>query len=169
MKKQWVDVYIGLGGNIGNARLSLLAAIEMIRVHPSIHELVSSSLYRTSPVSSIPQNDFINCVCRFKTALEPQALLKLLQEIEKKLGKVLKPKDAPRTIDCDILLYGSMQISTPHLEIPHPQWRKRLFVLIPMRELTKKVSLPGLDEPLDLDKELREFQNQNNEQVGVIA
>lgn len=130
------QVYVGLGGNLGNTPLIFQEAITQLISHPKIFELRTSSLYQTSPISSIPQNDYINAVCTFQTTLHPCELLTILQNIEKSLGKVPKPKDAPRLIDLDILFFGEEVHSAPNLIIPHPRWFERLFVLIPLLDLT---------------------------------
>jgi 2-amino-4-hydroxy-6-hydroxymethyldihydropteridine diphosphokinase len=161
-------VYVGLGGNMGNARHTLGEALKLIKAHPAIYDLTVSNFYKTSPVSPLPQNHFINAVCSFMTTLTPHALLKVLQDIEKQLGKEPKAKEAPRIIDCDILLFGDESISTSDLKIPHSLWRERLFVLIPLYELTKFVRLPGRSDLLDLQAELRAFQNHNNENVQLL-
>lgn len=162
------EVYVGLGGNIGNTRQVLLEALKLIKAHPRIHNLQTSSFYQTSAVSPIPQRDYINAVCRFHTELDPHTLLQVLQTVETQLGKIAKPKDAPRVLDCDILFYGNRSVSTPELEIPHPRWRQRLFVLAPLAELTKSVPLPGREDPLDLQLELRSLQNDHGQSVTLL-
>lgn len=162
------EVYVGLGGNIGNPRHTLSEALKILQAHNAIYDLKTSRFYKTSPVSPLPQNHFVNGVCRFMTSLTPHTLLKVLQEIEQQLGKKPKLKEEPRAIDCDILLFGSQSISTPELVIPHPLWRERLFVIIPLYELTKTVNLPGRGVPLDLQAELQTFQNHNNEKVQLL-
>lgn len=162
------EVYVGLGGNDEKAYNTLNEALRLLKEQPHIENLEVSRFYRTSPVSPIPQNDFINAVCRFKTNLAPHVLLKILQEIECKLGKVPKPKDAPRPIDCDLLFYGQESISSPALDVPHPRWRERLFVLTPLADLTDEINIPGLLKPIDLKKELKNFSNTHNENVRAI-
>jgi 2-amino-4-hydroxy-6-hydroxymethyldihydropteridine diphosphokinase len=136
-----ITVYLGLGGNIGDSCCYIHKAVELLSKHPQIEDLQLSSLYRSEPVSTIEQRDFVNAVCVFQTSLSPYGLLDYSQEIERTLGKLPKLKEAPRIIDLDILLYGDMQIDTPELQIPHPYWKERLFVLLPLAELTSKVHL----------------------------
>lgn len=162
------EAYVGLGGNLGNAHHTILEALHLLKKNFSVRNLKASSFYKTSPVSVLPQNDYVNAVCKFETSLTPHALLKVLQDIEKRLGKEPKPKCAPRLIDCDILFFGNQSVSTPELEIPHPRWRERLFVLIPLFELTKTVRLPERNDLIDLQAELDAFRNHNNESVQLL-
>src|SRR5262249_9696203 len=146
----------------------IIQALQLLQIQPEIHDVQVSRFYQTTPVSSIVQNDFINAVCRFKTSLKPLELLKILQTIELKLGKLPKPKDAPRCLDCDILFYGQEKVSTPELEIPHPHWRERLFVLKPLSDLVDVLHVPGIPLPLSLKIELQQFNNVHREIVTLI-
>ncbi|MBA3721577.1 MAG: 2-amino-4-hydroxy-6-hydroxymethyldihydropteridine diphosphokinase [Parachlamydiaceae bacterium] len=132
----FVPVYLGLGGNIGDTQLTIIKAIQKINKFPNIRNFQISRFYQTSPVGDENQASFINCVCRFDTNLDPFVLLTKMQDIERGLGKVPKPRTAPRIIDIDILFYGDSEMQTPDLEIPHPRWKERLFVLIPLQDLT---------------------------------
>ncbi len=146
-----VEVFLSLGGNVGDVTATMKRAEEEIRALP-VHDLRFSRLYRTSPVSDIPQADYINCACQFYTDLPATELLEKLQEIERKLGKVPKPKNAPRPIDIDILFYGNEIIHTATLDIPHPQWQERLFVLVPLSDL---VDIIG---SIDIKKRIQELR-----------
>ncbi|MCB1213779.1 MAG: 2-amino-4-hydroxy-6-hydroxymethyldihydropteridine diphosphokinase, partial [Chlamydiia bacterium] len=86
-----------------------------------------------------------NAVVAFSTSLAPQELFQLTSRIEKKLGKFSKPKTHPRTIDLDILFYGREQISSDLLQIPHPRWSERLFVVDPLMQLTPSVHVRTSD------------------------
>jgi 2-amino-4-hydroxy-6-hydroxymethyldihydropteridine diphosphokinase len=133
------QVYIALGGNIGDVRKTFYEVIEEIQKSPHISQFHASSFYRTAPVSDIPQPDFLNAACAFQTTFSPHKLLYFLQEIEKKFGKVPKAKNAPRCIDIDILWYNGERIYDVDLEIPHPHWQERLFVLLPLSELVEEL------------------------------
>lgn len=133
------DIYVGLGSNLGDPLAMLAKALCSLESLPGNSGLTVSPIYLTSPVSDLPQPDFLNAVCRFKTTLAPHTLFAELQRIEKNLGQLPKPKNAPRLIDLDILFYGDLQIRSPDLEIPHPRWRERLFVLRPLADLTEFV------------------------------
>lgn len=147
--EKWTYVYVTLGGNIGDTYSVLQLALTKIRTHPSIRELHISHFYRTSPVDVFSQDPFINAVCRFETSLTPKELLESLENIELELGKVPKPKNASRIIDLDILFYGDLRIDESRLTIPHPRWRERLFVLIPLTDLAKQYD-PALFSALKL-------------------
>jgi 2-amino-4-hydroxy-6-hydroxymethyldihydropteridine diphosphokinase len=140
-------VYVSLGGNVGHTPTIFREALQLIEAIPVSHLRVSS-FYQTSPVytSSIPAvspSFFINAVCCFNTALSLQELLKTLQAIERQLGKIKQPKEAPRTLDLDILFFGSLVYEDQEVQVPHPRWLERLFVLIPLAELTSEVCLEG--------------------------
>lgn len=134
-------VYIGLGGNEGNAFVVLNQAIKKISMMEGIENIQTSRFYLTSPVGNIHQNTFINAICSFTTSTDPKKILLKMQEIEISLGKHPKPKDAPRPIDIDILFYGSLKYRDSELEIPHPNWMNRLFVLVPLSDLVHEIKV----------------------------
>jgi len=138
---QLSDVYLGLGGNIGDSRSILKHALEMIGQLDSVFEVKCSKFYRTSPVSNIPQPDYINAAAYLKTSLPAYALFQKLQNIEKILGKTAKKKNEPRTIDIDILFFDSQMTNINDLILPHPRWNERLFVLIPLLDLTPEIKM----------------------------
>jgi 2-amino-4-hydroxy-6-hydroxymethyldihydropteridine diphosphokinase len=168
------QVYIGMGGNIGDSVHILNLALKEISLLKHIRHLRCSHFYHTSPVSTIIQNDYVNAVCALETKLSPHELSTQLCAIETKLGKVPKPKDHPRILDLDILLYGNEIVREGDLEIPHPRWEERLFVLIPMKELVDVVVLsdpvgPGGVRRIELDEVIRNFDNVHNEQLVILA
>lgn len=136
-------VYLGLGGNIGDSLAVLTNTLSLISHLPGVTDLEVSSFYKTAPVSDIPQPDYLNAVCRFKTDLNARQLLGPLQAIEKSQGKFPKPKNVPRILDIDILFFGTESHAAPDLEIPHPRWQERLFVVIPLLDLTTTITIPG--------------------------
>src|SRR3990172_13250176 len=105
------QVFLGLGGNIGDVKATFVAALDQISLLPQITHFQVSKLYRTSPVG-VPgdQPDYLNCVCGFLCGLPPKVLFAHLQEIEKKLGRTRAIPLAPRSIDIDLLLYGKQKI-----------------------------------------------------------
>jgi 2-amino-4-hydroxy-6-hydroxymethyldihydropteridine diphosphokinase len=133
-------VFLGLGGNLGDSQKILDQAVQEIKKICS--DVVCSQYYVTAPVSPEPQPDYLNAVCKLNTNMSALELLKKLQNIEKKLGKIPKPKTAPRKIDIDILLFGTEKHNTTELEVPHPRWHERLFVLEPLLDLIEEVTLP---------------------------
>lgn len=144
-------VYLGIGGNIGETRQIIFSCAEQIASLPNVYHFKLSRLYQTSPVSAIPQRDYLNAACSFQTSLTPFELLDELKKIEKNLGKTTKlQNNAPRVIDIDILFFGRESLSTPTLEVPHPRWKERLFVLIPLSDLTQKIAVPCQSSKIDL-------------------
>ncbi len=162
---QTKKTFIGLGGNVGDTAAILNGALQDICALKGIGKGCCSRFYRTSPVSPIPQADYINAVCSFETTLSPRELLEALQKIEGKWGKVPKPKDAPRPLDLDILLYGNETVREADLQIPHPCWEERLFVLIPLNELIDEVAVGDRVIPL---KHLIE-QHQTQETLEALS
>ncbi len=127
-------VYLSLGGNQESSWEAIEKALDALTLlSEGFFEV--SSFYHTSPVGDENQNAFINVACRFQTTLAPKALLEKTQRIENNLGKIPKPKWAPRVIDIDILFYGMHTHLDDELEIPHPRWKERLFVLVPLLDL----------------------------------
>jgi 2-amino-4-hydroxy-6-hydroxymethyldihydropteridine diphosphokinase len=135
--------YVGMGANLGDPRAQLEDAWQALKRIPQTKALARSRLYRSAPVGYADQPDFLNCVAKLDTALDAQALLDKLQEIEFGVGRVRSFRNAPRTIDLDLLLYGSQRIDTPRLTVPHPRMHERAFVLAPLAELDPAAEIPG--------------------------
>ena len=133
-----VPVWIALGANLGDAQQSLRDAIAAIGQLPGTTLTQQSSLYRTAPVDSSGP-DYINAVVQINTVLTAPALLAALQAIEQAAGRERPYRNAPRTLDLDILLYGNARISSPTLTVPHPRMHERAFVLLPLAQIA-----PGL-------------------------
>jgi len=137
-------VYIGLGSNLsgsmGDPQKQMQTALEKISDHPEIHQLNTSSFYRTSPVGPQDQPDFINAVAQAKTSLTPLALLDYLQQIENEHGRERKEYWGARTLDLDILIFGHQSIHNTRLIIPHPRIEERAFVLVPLLEVKPNFS-----------------------------
>ena len=115
-----------------------------------------SSLYETSPMYNLDQNDFINCVAEIQTCLRPLELLEETQSIEMEMGRNRNlDRNQPRKIDIDILTYNDEIIGEKNLDIPHPSIKERKFVLVPLLELMGSISIPGYSEKIeDLIKNL---------------
>lgn len=135
-------VFIGIGSNIGNREKNIKAAIRLIKNKCRIIKM--SSLYETEPVGYKEQGWFLNCALKLQTGLKPEGLLNFFQSIEKKLGRAKAVKNGPRTIDLDILFYGSEIMKTRRLTVPHPRLHKRLFVLEPLNEICPEFVHPKL-------------------------
>lgn len=164
---QFTEVFVGLGGNIGDTQLVLQKALKSIELLPGIESVRVSRFYATTPVGVQTQDCFMNAICSFKTTYTAVELLEHLQDIETALGKVPKAKNRSRIIDLDILFFGREKYSTSDLEVPHPRWKERLFVLVPLLDLTARIELPG-NELVDLTQFIKEFSNPHNETVSLI-
>jgi 2-amino-4-hydroxy-6-hydroxymethyldihydropteridine diphosphokinase len=125
-------VVIALGSNLGNREWYIRAAIEELR--RVIHVVRVSRIRETEPVGA-PPPPYLNCVVAGYTSLTPEALLRELQRIETRLGRRRPFRNAPRTIDLDLILHSANRRHTHELTLPHPRYREREFVLEPMREL----------------------------------
>ena len=129
-----VTAYIGLGANLGDPGAALALAVQQLGSHPGISVTARSSYYRTAPIDSTGP-DYTNAVVAVRTTLTAPALLACLQHIEAAAGRQRPYRNAPRTLDLDILLYGDAQISSAALNIPHPRMWARAFVLLPLAEI----------------------------------
>lgn len=126
------SVLIALGSNLGDRALFLRRAISELR--HVIHVVRVSSFIETEPVDAPPPK-YLNAVVAGYTDLSPAALLDALHAIEARLGRRRSTRNAPRTIDLDLILHSANRIRTRTLTVPHPRYREREFVLVPMREL----------------------------------
>lgn len=129
------QVLIGFGSNLGDPIQTCRDAMEALGRHPCVTVRGVSSLYRTKPVGKADQNWFINGAIRCETSLPPEDLLAALHELENQFGRSRSIHWGPRTLDLDILLFGNIEMTTPHLTIPHPRLHERLFVLVPLEEI----------------------------------
>ena len=139
--------YIGIGSNIGKSIKIIEKAISMILSQKNVFFKAISSIYITKPIGYINQPDFFNVVLCIKNSVLPVNLLKNLLEIEKKFGRKRSFKNAPRTLDLDILDYQKIEkkINSPvQLTLPHPRLHLRAFVLKPLIEIEKEFKIPGL-------------------------
>jgi len=135
------NVYLSLGSNLGDRDSHLAQAMERLEA-AGIHIVRRSSIYETEPQDRRDQPWFLNLVLEVETDLPPMDLLAQIQKIEKELGRERNVPRGPRTIDIDVLFYGSLVISTPQLEIPHPRLALRRFVLEPLAELSPNLVHP---------------------------
>lgn len=126
--------WIGLGANLGDARGTLQRAVAALAALPGVWVVSVSSLYRSAPVDAAGP-DYWNAVAELGTTLPPLALLHALQAIEGAEGRERPYRNAPRTLDLDVLLYADQRIATPELTVPHPRMAERAFVLLPLAEL----------------------------------
>ena len=129
-----VRVYVGLGANLGDRGEALLQALHAMAVLPQTQLLAVSSLYSSAPVDATGP-DYLNAVAAVQTQQSPQDFLQALQAIELAAGRERPYRNAPRTLDLDILLWGDAQLDTPALTVPHPRMHERAFVLLPLVQL----------------------------------
>ena len=135
--------YLSLGSNIGDRGAHLREAIA--RLQPTGKITAISSFYETEPVEFVQQALFLNCAVGLETSLGPEELMSRLLDIERVLGRERVQKKGPRTIDIDILLFGSLEMNSPELTIPHLAMAERRFVLEPLAEIAPDVVHPKLN------------------------
>lgn len=136
--------YLSLGSNMGDRKALVDEAVELLNEHPEIVVEKISDYYETAPWGGVEQAPFLNIALKIKTGLEPLALLDNCQRIELLLHRERLVRWGPRTIDIDILSYGSEKIRTDRLELPHPRMFERAFVLMPLLDVCDEVSLYGV-------------------------
>jgi len=134
------DVYLSLGSNIDDREKNIINAIKLLGKILTIKKV--SSIYETEPVGFKEQKYFYNLVLKVFTDLTPFELLQSVEQIENKLGKKIKRRWGPRSIDIDILYYGNEIIESEELTVPHPLINERRFVLVPMSEIAEEFVCP---------------------------
>ena len=137
-----VRAAIGLGANLGDARTTIAAAIAALALLPLSRLVAASSMWRSAPIDA-GGPDYLNAVVLLDTSLEPEALLRELQRIELAHGRERPYRNAPRTLDLDLLLYAERVVSTPMLQLPHPRLHERAFALRPLAEIAPDAVVPG--------------------------
>ena len=157
--------YVGLGSNLGDSWAELQAALMALRALPDTHYEGCSEVYRSAPCEVDPQPDFLNAVCRVRTALGPERLLERLLDIERGRGRQRLRVGAPRTLDLDLLIYGGLCRTEPGLTLPHPRMHLRAFVLRPLADLDPALVIPGRGVVLQL---LQECLGQRLEWAGSL-
>jgi 2-amino-4-hydroxy-6-hydroxymethyldihydropteridine diphosphokinase len=156
-----MEIYLGLGSNIGDREAQLNAAVKALEAR-DIAVRRSASLYATEPRDFEDQPWFLNTVFEVRTLHEPAALLERCLEIEREAGRVRDRFKGPRPIDIDILFYKNRILDQPHLVVPHPRYRERRFVLIPLVELAPDLADPAcgltMQQLLDLCRDAGEVR-----------
>lgn len=160
--------WIGLGGNLGDAARTISQALSRLDALPDVDVVRASSLYRSAPVDSSGA-DYLNAAAELDTMREPQALLDELLAIERALGRERPYRNAPRTIDLDLLLAmrgdEAVRIQSPTLTLPHPRLHERAFALAPLAELDATLVVPGHGPVATL---LQACRGQRIEAAGAI-
>jgi 2-amino-4-hydroxy-6-hydroxymethyldihydropteridine diphosphokinase len=129
-----VTAFVALGANLGDAAKALREALAALNALTGVRVLRASSLYRTAPVDSSGP-DYLNAVAEIATTLTAPALLDALQAIEQAAGRERPYRNAPRTLDLDLLLFGEAHMHSARLTLPHPRMNERAFVLVPLAEI----------------------------------
>ncbi len=139
------SVLIALGGNVGDVRASFESAIADICAMAQATLEARSSDYATPPWGDEDQARFINACIEIETALDPHALLSVLQRIERKFGRdrAKERRWGPRTLDLDIIAYDDLSLQDPELTLPHPRLFERAFVLVPLAEIAPDRKITG--------------------------
>ncbi|NCT98865.1 MAG: 2-amino-4-hydroxy-6-hydroxymethyldihydropteridine diphosphokinase [Comamonadaceae bacterium] len=134
MGRPELQAYVALGANLGQAAAAVRGALDALDHTPGLRLVRASSLYRSAPHEA-QGPDFVNAVAEIATTLSAPDLLGALQAIETAAGRERPYRHAPRTLDLDLLFYGEGRIDSPTLTLPHPRWRERAFVLLPLAEV----------------------------------
>lgn len=140
---------IGLGANLGDARATLESAFAAFAQLTHTEVRAVSSIYRSAPIDS-SGDDYLNAVALLDTRLAAQPLLVELQRIEQRHGRERPYRNAPRTLDLDLLMHGEQRIETPTLTLPHPRAHERAFVLVPLAQIAPQLTIPGRGRVVDL-------------------
>jgi 2-amino-4-hydroxy-6-hydroxymethyldihydropteridine diphosphokinase len=158
--------YVGLGANLSAAgsspRDALDAAVDALGGIAKTRLRASSQVYTSDPVDA-EGPVFFNRVACLQTGLAPEALLDALQSVESRFGRERPYRNAPRTLDLDLLMLGDRQLDTPRLTLPHPRMHQRLFVLMPLAELAPDLLIPGRGSVKDCLADVLSTQTQRCE------
>lgn len=138
-----VAAFVALGANLGDPARQVERAIDELASLPDTELVGRSSLYRSRAVGYVDQPDYVNAVAELQTRLAPRSMLARLLDIERRHGRERTFRDAPRTLDLDILLYDALTLDEPGLRLPHPRMHERAFVLLPLAELAPDLDIPG--------------------------
>jgi 2-amino-4-hydroxy-6-hydroxymethyldihydropteridine diphosphokinase len=139
-----LEAFVGLGANLDNPLQQIRQALSELETIEHTRVLAASSLYRSAPVGYADQPDFINAVAKLQTELSPRELLDALQAIENRHGRRRSVRNAPRTLDLDLLSYAMLVVHEEGLTLPHPRLHERAFVLLPLAEIAPDACVPGL-------------------------
>jgi 2-amino-4-hydroxy-6-hydroxymethyldihydropteridine diphosphokinase len=135
--------FVGLGSNLDDPVQQVETAIAELDALSSSRVVRRSRLYRTRPVGCADQPDFVNAVAELETRLQPRVLLRELLALERRHRRVRGPRNGPRTLDLDLLLYDGQELAEPELTLPHPRMHERAFVLMPLFEIAPQADIPG--------------------------
>jgi 2-amino-4-hydroxy-6-hydroxymethyldihydropteridine diphosphokinase len=145
-------VFVGIGSNLGDRERQIAAALELLAQESGVEVVAVSTLRETEPVGYREQPRFLNGAAMVETELAPRELLDRLLAIERRLGRLrgVGPRFGPRTIDLDLLVYGTETVDEPGLQVPHPRLIERRFALEPLAELDPALEIPNFGQVRDL-------------------
>jgi 2-amino-4-hydroxy-6-hydroxymethyldihydropteridine diphosphokinase len=135
--------YVGIGANLGQREETLRRAVALLGSADGVEVVAVSELRETEPVGVVDQPPFLNGAVSLKTTRSPRALLDLLLEIERSLGRVRGERWGPRVLDLDLLVYGNELVDELGLRVPHPRLHERRFALEPLADLNPELEIPG--------------------------
>lgn len=133
---------LGIGGNIGDVVRRFEYLFFYLKRSSFVHVIETAPILENPPFGYLEQGDFYNSLVLVKTHLTPQALLRYMLRVEKVFGRKRLFKDGPRTLDIDIIFYENVKMDTKSLILPHPGWRERESVLIPLEYMKQKIPFP---------------------------
>ena len=164
-----VTAYIGLGANLGDARAAVISAIGALADMPQTQLQAQSRLYTSAPMGENATGDHdVNAVVQLSTALSARDLLNELQRIERAFGRERSVRNAPRTLDLDVLLYGDACIEDEVLSIPHPRMHERAFVLRPLFDIVPELSWHNAHgQKISLEQCLQHVAEQDIQLLGT--
>lgn len=157
--------YLGLGANLGDARLAFEQVVFALPTRAAACDVKLSSIWQSAPVNAVGP-DYLNAVISFHSTLEPLDMLVLAQDLETEAGRTRPYRNAPRTLDIDLLLADRLTVQVTALRIPHPRMHERAFVLAPLLELDPDCQIPGRGSAA---KWLACCSNQPITRVGQLA
>ena len=166
-----VTTYIGIGANLGDARVAVVSAIGALADLPQTQLQAQSRLYTSAPMGeNATGENYVNAVVQLSTALSAHDLLNELQRIERAFGRERSVRNAPRTLDLDILLYGDACIEDEVLSIPHPRMIERAFVLRPLFDIAPELSWHNAHgQKINLQSQMKYVEQQAIQLLGTTA
>ncbi len=162
------QVFLSLGGNFPHTRqLITQACLELSKI---VNKMNVSRLYRTSPVEVVDSEYFFTNACLSGETSEknPYSFFEKIEKVEALLGKEPKAKDQSRPIDIDLLFFGDQQILSPTLQIPHPRWKERLFVLYPLNELAEEIYDPATSSMQNIPSLIHHCKAKTSQTANVV-
>ncbi len=160
-------VWLSLGSNAGNSLTNLRRAVHLLEQHPRISVICVSPVYRTAPWGVTGQPAFLNCAAEVETDLMPLELLEAAKRVEQCVGRQPRERWGPREIDIDLVLWPGRECISERLTLPHPRYRERAFVLIPLRDIAPYACDPATGE--QVREMARQFQDADVERLGPLA